>query len=83
MADPTNSVVSPANDAHLVQLVRGALGRRLRPRGRQRINVSSCSFVVTLHGTATSAQERAEIEAAARVVPGVSDVANRLRLIGP
>jgi osmotically-inducible protein OsmY len=83
VADPTNSVVSPANDAHLVQLVRGALGRRLRPRGRQRINVSSCSFVVTLHGTATSAQERAEIEAAARVVPGVSDVANRLRLIGP
>ena len=83
MADPTNSVVSPANDAHLVQLVRGALGRRLLPRGRQRINVSSCSFVVTLHGTATSAQERAEIEAAARVVPGVSDVANRLRLIGP
>ncbi len=83
MADKTYPAEAPANDAHLVQLVRGALGRRLRPRGRQRINVSSCSFVVTLHGTATSAQERAEIEAAARVVPGVSDVANRLRLIGP
>ena len=83
MADKTYPAEAPANDAHLVQLVRGALGRRLRPRGSQRISVSSCSFVVTLHGTATSAQERAEIEAAARVVPGVSDVANRLRLIGP
>jgi osmotically-inducible protein OsmY len=82
VADPTNSVVSPANDAHLVQLVRGALGRRPRPRGRPRINVSSCSFAVTLHGIASSTRERAEIEAAAREVPGVSDVANRLRLTG-
>jgi osmotically-inducible protein OsmY len=82
VADPTNSVVSPANYAHLVQLVRGALGRRPRPRGRPRINVSSCSFAVTLHGIASSARERAEIEAAAREVPGVSDVANRLRLTG-
>jgi osmotically-inducible protein OsmY len=47
------------------------------------MNVSSCSFVVTPHGTASSAQERAEIEAAARAVPGVSDVANKLRLTGP
>ena len=82
MADKTHPAEAPANDAHLVQLVRGALGRRPRPRGRPRINVSSCSFVVTLHGTASSARERAEIEAAAREVPGVSDVANRLRLTG-
>ena len=83
MADGTYPVEAPANDAHLVQLVRGALGRRPRPRGGQRMNVSSCSFVVTLHGTASSAQERAEIEAAARAVPGVSDVANKLRLPRP
>jgi osmotically-inducible protein OsmY len=38
--------------------------------------------VVTLHGIASNARERAEIEAAAREVPGVSDVANRLRLTG-
>jgi osmotically-inducible protein OsmY len=83
VADGPYPAEAPANDAHLVQLVRGALGRRARPRGRQRMNVSSCSFVVTLHGTASSAQERAEIEAAARAVPGVSDVANKLRLTGP
>jgi osmotically-inducible protein OsmY len=83
VADGTYPVEAPANDAHLVQLVRGALGRRPRPRGGQRMNVSSCSFVVTLHGTASSAQERAEIEAAARAVPGVSGVANKLRLTGP
>jgi osmotically-inducible protein OsmY len=73
---------APANDAHLVQMVRGALGRGPRPRGRPRINVSSCSFVVTLHGTVTSAQERDEIEAAVRAVPGVSGVHNRLRING-
>ncbi|HEX6711687.1 MAG TPA: hypothetical protein VF068_15255 [Rubrobacter sp.] len=44
------------NDALLVQLVRGALGRRWR--GTSGINVSSCSFVVTLHGTVGSVEER-------------------------
>jgi len=63
---------APANDALLVQLVRGALGRR------PRINVSSCSFVVTLHGAVSSAEERDGIEAAVRAVPGVRDVVNRL-----
>ena len=66
---------TPANDAHLVQLVRRALGR-LRPR----VNVSSCSFVVTLHGPVSSPQERDEIEALVRTVPGVSGVINRLRV---
>jgi osmotically-inducible protein OsmY len=68
---------TPANDALLVQLVRGALGRG--SRGRRRINVSSCSFVVTLHGVAASDEERGEIEATVRRVSGVRDVANRLR----
>jgi hypothetical protein len=66
----------PANDALLVQLARGALGRR--SRGAPQINVSSCSCVVTLHGTVRSAEERNGIEAAVRAVPGVRDVVNRL-----
>ena len=68
---------APANDALLIQLVRGgALGRR--SRGAPRINVSSCSFVVTLHGTVRSVVERDGIEAAVRAVPGVEDVVNKL-----
>ncbi len=66
----------PANDAMIIQLVRGALGRR--SRGTPRINVSSCSCVVTLHGTAASAEERDGIEAAVRAVPGVRGVVNKL-----
>jgi len=69
---------TPANDALLVQLVRGALGRR-----SPRINISSCSFVVTLHGTAGSEEESDEIEAAARAVPGVRDVSNKMRVFKP
>jgi osmotically-inducible protein OsmY len=69
---------APANDALLVQLVRGSLGRDPRSRGGPRINVSSCSFVVTLHGLASGAERRREIEAAVRAVPGVEGVVNRL-----
>ena len=49
-------------------------------RGSPRINVSSCDFVVTLHGSVRDAEEREKIEAAVRAVPGVRDVTNRLRL---
>jgi osmotically-inducible protein OsmY len=42
--------------------------------------VSSCSFVVTLHGLAGSAERRLEIEAAVRAVPGVEGVVNRLEV---
>jgi osmotically-inducible protein OsmY len=69
---------APANDALLVQLVRGALGRR--SRGTPRINISSCSCVVTLHGTVRSAEERDGIEAAVRALPWVEDVVNKLRV---
>ena len=68
----------PANDALLAQLVRGALGRRWR--GTSGINVSSCSFVVTLHGTVGSVEEREDVETVVREVPGVEDVTNRLRV---
>jgi osmotically-inducible protein OsmY len=71
---------TPANDALLVQLVRGELGRDPRSRGEPRINVSSCSFVVTLHGLANSAERRSDIEAAVRAVPGVEGVVNRLEV---
>jgi osmotically-inducible protein OsmY len=71
---------TPANDALLVQLVRGPLGRGARSRGEPRINISSCSFVVTLHGLARGAERRREIEVAVRAVPGVEDVVNRLEV---
>lgn len=69
---------TPANDALLAQLVRGALGRCWR--GTSGINVSSCSFVVTLHGTVGSVGEREQVENIARMVPGVEGVANRLKV---
>jgi osmotically-inducible protein OsmY len=68
----------PANDALLVQLVRGALGRR---SGGSRINVSSCSFVVTLHGAVGSSQEREGVEAAVSAVPAVRGVVNKLGVV--
>jgi osmotically-inducible protein OsmY len=68
----------PANDALLAQLVRGALGRQ--GRGTSGINVSSCSFVVTLHGTVGSMGESERVEEVARAVPGVEDVTNRLKV---
>ena len=56
------------------------MGTSGRLRGSPRINVSSCRFVVTLHGSVRDAGEREGIEAAVRAVPGVRDVTNRLRL---
>jgi osmotically-inducible protein OsmY len=68
----------PANDALLTQLVRGALGRSVR--GTSRINVSSCSFVVTLHGCVGSVEEGEEVGRVASKVPGVEAVINKLRV---
>jgi osmotically-inducible protein OsmY len=48
--------------------------------GTSGINVSSCSFVVTLHGTIGSIEEREGVDAVVRAVPGVEDVMNRLRV---
>ena len=76
MSSEASGEALPANDALLIQLVRGALGRR--SRDTPRINVSSCSSVVTLHGNVSSAEDRDAIEAAVRVVPGVRDVVNKL-----
>jgi osmotically-inducible protein OsmY len=68
-----------ANDALLVQLVRTSLGRAAKTRGLPRPNVSSCKFVVTLHGCARDPEERHAVEEAVRQVPGVRGVVNRLR----
>jgi osmotically-inducible protein OsmY len=69
----------PANDALLAQLVRGALGRG--GRGASGINVSSCSFVVTLHGSVGSLEEREEVARVASKVRGVEAVTNKLRVM--
>lgn len=73
----TGRMASPANDAHLVQLVRGALGRDPRTRRLPRVNVSSCKLVVTLHGSLLREQREAVCEVA-RGVEGVSGVVCKL-----
>lgn len=69
---------APFNDAHLIQLVRGALGRTKWAKGLSRINVSSCKFIITLHGIVPDSEARIVIETAVRQVPGVRDVVNKL-----
>jgi hypothetical protein len=69
---------SPPNDAHLIQLVRGVLGRVERTRGMPRPNVSSCERIVTLHGISRGPEERRAVEEAVRRVPGVRGVVNKL-----
>lgn len=72
-------LAEPANDAHLIQLVRSALGGEESLRG-PRVNVSSCKFVVTLHGVVADERERREIEAVVRSVGGVRGVVNKVRV---
>lgn len=60
---PREGVV--ANDARLVRT------RLVRERPDGRINVSSCGFVVTLHGTVDGEEERSRLEALVRGVKGV------------
>lgn len=71
-----------ANDAHLIQLVRGALGRDPNMRGLKRPNVSSCGLVITLHGSVHGDEESRTIEEAVRRVPGVQGVENKLVRVG-
>lgn len=80
MEDASRNAAPPANDALLAQLVRGALGRQGRSCGWSRVNVSSCGFVITLHGSVENEEEAAGIEASVRAVPGVRDVINRLNV---
>ena len=49
-------------------------------RGGPRVNVSSCSFVVSLHGVVADEEQKTAFGEAVRAVPGVEDVKNELRL---
>lgn len=71
-----------ANDAHLIQLVRGALGRDPRTRALPRPNISSCKLTISLHGSAPGAEESRCLEEAVLSVPGVRGVENKLVLTG-
>ena len=81
MTSPASGV--PANDAHLVQLVRGALGRNPETRDLPRPNVSSCKLVVTLHGCVRSAEESRRIEEVARGTSGVRGLENKIKVAAP
>ena len=70
------------NDAHLIQIVRGALGRDPATRGLPRPNVSSCKLIVSLHGSVPGAEESRIFEEAVLRVPGVRGVENKLLLAG-
>ena len=72
-----------ANDAHLIQLVRGALGRDPSVRGLPRPNISSCKLTVSLHGSVPGGEERRLFEEAVLKVPGVRGVENKLVVGGP
>ena len=71
-----------ANDAHLIQLVRGALGRDPSVRGLPRPNISSCGLIISLHGSVRGEEEGLLFEEAVRRVPGVQGVENKLVLSG-
>ena len=67
--------MAPANDAQLIQLVLTRLGRE---NVKDRINVSSCGFVITLHGMVEKWDERSRLETVIRGTSGVEDVVNKI-----
>lgn len=77
----TRNFRPPANDAQLVQAVRTSLGRRGMTGRSYHLNVSSCKFVVTLHGIVWNPEERIRVEEAVRMVEGVRGVVNKLRTV--
>ena len=72
---PESPRTVPANDVHLIQLVRTRLGREDL---NDRINVSSCGLVVTLHGTVEDRNEKLRLESVVRGVSGVKGVISKL-----
>ncbi|WP_119067453.1 BON domain-containing protein [Rubrobacter indicoceani] len=69
-----------ANDAHLIQLVRGAFGRDEALQEGSRLDVSSCRMMVSLHGSVKSDGRRERAERVAASVSGVEGVINKLRV---
>ncbi len=72
--------VAVANDAQLIQRVRGALGRDPRARDLPRPNISSCKLIISLHGSVPGAGESQFLEETVLSVPGVRGVENKLVL---
>jgi osmotically-inducible protein OsmY len=70
-----------SNDAHLVQLVRGSLARDTTTRGLSRPNVSSCKFIVILHGCTRTPEERRAVEEVVCWMPGVRGVVSKILVI--
>jgi len=78
---PTADPGSVPNDAHLIGLVRGALGRDRRTRHiRPRPNVSSCGFVITLHGRVTDQADASALREVVGQVTGVEGVEDKLTI---
>ncbi len=77
MATPKQPNTVPANDAQLIQLVRTRLGRA---NVKDRINISSCGFVVTLHGAVGDPDEGLRLESVVCGVYGVEGVVNKLKV---
>ena len=73
-------MTGPANDALLVQLVRGDLGREAKDLDLSRVNISSCGFVVTLHGIVTCTEDRGVVEWVVGKTPGVAEVESKLNV---
>lgn len=69
------------SDAHLVALVRSALGRDPKVRDLPtRLNVSSCGSVVTLHGLVPTREDACYVEVAVKRVSRVQSVENKLKI---
>jgi hypothetical protein len=75
-------VATVANDALLVQLVRGASGRDVKVRGLSRPSLSSCKFIVTMLSSPCMAapgdRKSGMLSEAVRRVPGVRGVVNKM-----
>lgn len=46
-----------------------------------RVNVSSCGFIVTLHGVTAHAEDRCVVERVVGKVPGVLGVESKLKVV--
>ena len=78
--EPTVEAVEPAADEWITTKVKTAL---LTAEGvpAARVHVDSVDGLVTLHGTVSSASEKANAELAARSVKGLRDVRNLLQVV--
>jgi gas vesicle protein len=72
-----------ADDETIADRVRTALGRDEATRDLERINVSCCDGVVTLHGPHLNDEQKGQVEKVVRAVKGVQDVKNELETEAP